>query len=331
MTLISHADPRLSWHGAVSMEQTATYSRPWRILFEQRSLYYPMLAARGATQAGVRLAFHSSTGQVAGRILPLAENQNLDLFVDGCFVATADLANQTEFRFEGLGREEKLIELWLPQRGDFALEHLQIDDDATLRPYEDRRPKWITYGSSITHCGSAHSPSKTWPAIVARERSWNLTCLGYGGQCHLDIQIARMMRDMPADYLSICAGINIYGKPTLNERTFRSSLIGFVQILREKHRETPLLLISPIYSAPREETPNPQGWTLGDYRTAVEEAVQLLRENGDRNVHYLSGLKIADHTLHDRMPDQLHPDGDGCIAMGANFLLNAAPILAGER
>ena len=313
------------------MERTPTYSRPWRIPFQDRSLFFPGLTSAAATQAGIRLAFNSSTGTIAGKILFFPENQKLDLFVDGCFVATADLANQTTFRFEGLGQHEKLIELWLPQRADFALEQLEIDNDATLRPYEDTRPKWVTYGSSITHCGSAHSPSRTWPAMVARERNWNLTCLGYGGQCHLDIEIARMMRDRPADYLSICAGINIYGSPTLNERTFRSSLIGFVRILREKHAETPLLLISPIYSKPREETPNSQGWTLGHYRTAVEEAVRLLREHGDKNIHYLSGLEIGGESLHEYMPDQLHPDGDGTEIMGRNFLLHAAPILAGER
>jgi hypothetical protein len=331
MMLISHDDVRLSWPGAISMERASTYSRPWRIPFADRSLFHPELVSRAGTQAGIRLAFHSTTDVLKGRTSPFEANQKLDLFVDGCFVASWDLEGQPAFEFKGLGTREKLIELWLPQRGDFALEQLEIDDLASLRPYEDTRPRWMTYGSSITHCGSSQSPSLTWPSIVARERNWNLTCLGYGGQCHLDIEIARMMRDRPADYISICAGINIYGRPSLNERTFRSSLIGFVRILREKHLRAPILLISPIYSRPREDTPNPQGWTLSHYRTAVEEAVALLREHGDANIHYLSGLKIAGPELHERMPDQLHPDSEGAEIMGRNFLTHAAPILAGER
>ena len=46
--------------------------------------------------------------------------------------------------------------------------------------YEDARPKWVTYGSSITHCRTAESPSQTWPGVAARQSGLNLTCLGYG-------------------------------------------------------------------------------------------------------------------------------------------------------
>ena len=88
MMLISHDDARLSWHGAISIERTPTYSRPWRIHFNDRALVHPVLKDRAATQAGIRLAFHSSTGSIAGKILLLPENQKLDLFVDGCYVDT---------------------------------------------------------------------------------------------------------------------------------------------------------------------------------------------------------------------------------------------------
>ena len=67
--------------------------------------------------------------------------------------------------------------------------------------------------------------------------------------------IARMIRDLPADFLSMKVGINIQGGNTLNERTFRAAIIGFVQIVREKHPDTPFAVISPIYSPPRETTP----------------------------------------------------------------------------
>ncbi len=329
--LIPHDDRRLSWPGAISMERTPAYSRPWRIPFADRALFSPALVQMAATQAGVRLSFCSTTDEVKGRTVPFEKNQKLDLFVDGCFIATWDLKDQPAFEFKRLGTHEKLIELWLPQQGDFALEQLEIDDNATLRPYEDTRPRWITYGSSITHCRSSNSPSLTWPSIVARERNWNLTCLGYGGQCHLDIDIARMMRDQPADYISICAGGNIYSQSTLNQRSFRPSLIGFVRIIREKHPNTPILLLSSIYSKPRDETPNPHGMTLNDYRAAVEQAVNLLWEHGDKNIHFLSGLKIAGQEFHERMPDQFHPDSEATEIMARNFLAHAVPILAGER
>lgn len=326
--IISHDDRRLSWHGHLSLEQTASYTRPWRIPFAEKDLFPPTLLAAAATQSGVRLAFHSDTRRIASHVLPYEAMRNLDLYVDGDFFATAELTDESAFQFDDLPPGEKLLELWLPQRSDFALQALEIDDGATIKPFEDIRPKWITYGSSITHCSTAGSPSLTWPALVARRRNLNLTNLGYGGQCHLDIQIARMMRDRPADYLSICAGINIYSG-TLSPRTFGPSLIGFVQLLREKHPMTPLALISPIYSFDRETTVNVVGWTLQDYRQAVAEAAQTLRDNGDKQIIYIDGLQLFNEDLGHLMPDRLHPNAEGYIAMGENFLQHAAPNLFG--
>jgi len=325
--IIAHNDPRLSWHGQVSLEQTADYTRPWRIPFEQKVLFQPDLAIRAGMQAGIRLAFHSNTRQLSGTIVPFEGAQKIDLYVDGTFFGTADFADKSTFTFADIPAGEKLLELWLPQSGDFALRQLEIEDAATLSPAEDTRPKWITYGSSISHCGSAASPSFTWPGVVARARDLNLTCLGYGGQCHLDIQIGRMMRDLPADYISICAGINIYGSGSLSARTFGPNLIGFVQLLREKHPQTPLALISPIYSFDRETNPNATGWTLQDYRNAVAEAAQTLQDFGDQNIIYVNGLDLFNEDLGHLMPDDLHPDAEGYKTMGANFLKHAAPRL----
>ncbi len=327
--IIAHNDPRLSWHGHVSLEQTADYTRTWRIPFEQKVLFHPTLVVPAATQAGIRLTFHSDTQRVSGTIVPFEGEQNIDLYVDGKLFGTSDFPDKSTFTFDEIPAGEKLLELWLPHRGDFALRQLEIDDNATFTPHEDSCPKWMTYGSSITHCGGAASPSFTWPGVVARERDLNLTCLGYGGQCHLDIEIGRMMRDLPADYISICAGINIYGNSSLNARSFGANLIGFVQLLREKHINTPIALISPIYSFDRETTPNAAGWTLQEYRSAVEEAVQTLQDYGDKNILYVNGLNLFNEDLGHLMPDKLHPDAAGYVAMGENFLKNAAPRLFG--
>jgi hypothetical protein len=326
--IIFHNDPQLAWHGHVSLEQTNLYTRPWRIPFAEKVLFHELLQVAAATQAGVRLCFQSNTHRISGKVLPLKKARNIDLYIDGSFFATADVTDESTFTFDDLPAGEKQLELWLPQRSDFALEFLEIDDDSTLKSLEDTRPKWVTYGSSITHCGEAASPSFTWPGVVARGRDLNLTCLGYGGQCHLDIQIGRMMRDLPADYLSICAGINIYSG-SLSARTFGPNLIGFVQLLREKHPETPLALISPIYSFDRETTKNVVGWTLQDYREAVAEAAQILQDNGDKNIVYVNGLDLFNDDLGHLMPDNLHPNAEGYKTLGENFLKVAAPQLFG--
>ncbi len=328
--LISHRDPRLSWPGAISLEQTEAYTRPWRLPFARRALFENDLVLRARTQAGVRLTFVSDTRTLAGQIIEFEANQKLDLYLDRSFFASVSLAGEDRFEFSDLPEGEKLIELWLPQRGDFALEELEIDDGATLTEAIDERPRWITYGSSITHCGEAESPSQTWPAIVARALGVNHTNLGYGGQCHLDPLLAMTIRDQPADFISLAVGINVYGHNSFNARSFPSSLIGFVEIIREKQPTTPIALISPIYSFERETTPNAVGWTLRDYRASVQDVAARLREAGDSELSYIDGLDLYDASLGHLMPDQLHPNAEGYKALGARFLLHGAPTLFGS-
>jgi len=322
--LIHPNDPRLTWPGAVSVEQGAGWVMPWRIPHADKALYNGELLIRAAMPSGVRLAFRSDTTYVAGEFAASPEMAPLDICCDGEFVGSCPLEGQQSFRFDGLSPRGKVIELWLPQAGEFRLRALELGDGVTLSRHEDARPHWITYGSSITHCRTAASPTQTWPAIVAREMGLNLTSLGFGGQCHLDPLVARLMRDLPADYLSMCVGINIYGGASLGPRTFRWGIIGFVEIVRERHPDTPFVIMSPIYSPPRETAPNAVGFTVQAMRGEVAEAVAALQAHGDRNVHYVNGLEVFGEELSHLLPDELHPNAEGYQIMGHRFLDIAA-------
>ena len=318
-------DPRISWQGAISLHRTGEWVMPWRIHYEDRAMFPPVaLQERAAMPAGVRIAFNSDTATLAGKIEPRTDIALLDLFCDGQFLSSVELAGQDRFAFEGLPPGEKLIELWLPQIGEFRLGELELSDGATVTPYDDPRPRWITYGSSITHCRTAERPSQTWPAIVARKHGLNLTCLGYGGNCHLEPMIARVIRDLPADFISMKVGINVQGSGSLNLRTFGPAIIGFVEIIREKHPDTPFVVVSPIYSAPREETPNAVGFSLQGMREEVAGAVDAIQAHGDSNIHYVDGLKLFGPEHVHLLPDQLHPDAEGYKILGHNFLREVA-------
>ena len=314
-------DTNLTWQGAISFQRTDAWMMPWRIPYDDRVLFPPeALLERAAMPAGVRLSFHSDTLSVAGYVDPTEESSGIDLYCDGWFHGTADLSGRERFEFDGLPPGDKLIELWLPQYGQFRLRYLELSSGVVVAPYEDRRPRWVTYGSSITHCRTAARPSETWPAIAAREHGLNLTCLGYGGQCHLDPMVARMIRDLPADFLSMKVGINIYGSGSLNARTFRPAVIGFVETVREKHPDTPFAVISPIFSPPRESTPNAVGFTLAAMREEVADAVEALKAHGDRSICYVNGLDLFGPEHADLLPDELHPDAQGYKVLAKNFL-----------
>ncbi len=316
--------PQLTWQGSVSLQKTEDWVMPWRTPHPMHALFPEPLLERSAMPAGVRLSFQSNTTRVSGNIVPQNESGRLDLCCEGQVVASLDLTGKASFTFEDLPDTEKRIELWLPQYGQFQLRSLEIDAGATLAALPDTLPRWITYGSSITQCRTAASPTQTWAAIVARENGLNLTCLGYGGQCHLDAMVARMIRDLPADYISMCLGINIQGASSLGPRAFRPAIIGAVQIVREKHPDIPLVLMSPICCPPRETTPNTVGFHLKGMREEVQAAAEALRTYGDKHIHYVDGLSVFGTDSVDLLPDDLHPDAEGYRVMGKNFVTEVA-------
>lgn len=318
---IAANDPRLSWSGHISLESNGSSVKPWRIHHDDLPLYDSELSIRAAMPAGVRLSFNTDSSFVELQCDPANERSNVDLVIDDSLVDSQPSDGATSVRFENLDQGTNTLEFWLPQFEQFNLRGISISDGAVIStPIATDSKKWITYGSSITQARLADSPTKTWPAIVARTRGYDLTCLGFGGQCHLDPMIARIIRDREADLISMCLGINIYGAASLNQRTFYPGILGFVQIVREKHPTTPIVLISPIYSPGRETTPNEVGFTLEQMRNEVERAVDTLRSHGDANVSYINGLDVFNSDSAHLLPDDLHPNNEGYSLMANNLL-----------
>lgn len=329
MQEIRAEDARLSWEGAVSVQVEDGWAMPWRLSYRDIKLFPPEgLNGKGAIPSGVRLTFRSDTRLVLLRTVSAEAAGKLDLYCDRAFHGRAEIGpNASEFTFDGLPEGEKTIKIYLPVTTSFKLKSVLIEDRASLFGGKDDRKRWITYGSSITQCGSAESPSYTWPAIVARSKNLHLTCLGYGGNAHAEPMVARMIRDLPADYLSFCFGINIYGGATLGPRTFQAAVLGFIQIVREKHPETPMAICSPIISPPRETTDNIVGLSLTKMREQILEAVEIMRERGDQHIHYIDGLRLFGPEEVGYLPDQVHPNAEGYKVLARKFEEVVMPVL----
>jgi len=311
------------FQGHISLETLNDGIKPWRVPHKRRWLFPPaVLNGKGENATGVRLRFESDTSAVEVDFAPFDSNAIFDLVIDNEIVSSQKVEPGTSsVRFEGLGRESKVMEIYLPHSKPIIVSGLKVDDGASFSIPADKRVRWVTYGSSITECAAAASPAETWPAIVARRNGGHMTALGYGGNCHLEPNVARMIRDLPADFISLCLGINVYGGSTLGPRTFRAAVIGLIEIIREKHPETPIAVMSPIISPPREEKPNAVGFTLQAIRNEVHEAVLALQATyGDKHLHYTDGREVfglAD--AKDHLPDNLHPDAEGYRIMGRRF------------
>ncbi|HEX3795942.1 MAG TPA: GDSL-type esterase/lipase family protein [Acidimicrobiales bacterium] len=246
--------------------------------------------------------------------------------------------------FDGLGSAHKTVEIWLPQAVVVELRALRVDQDSLVASAPpSSSPRWVHYGSSISHCLEADSPTGTWPAVAAQEGGVDLLSLGFGGQCMLDQFVARTIRDLPADVISLKVGINVVNGDTLRQRTFGPAVHGFLDTVREGHPDTPILFVSPIFCPSAEDKPGPTVMgpngryvtvpgleeirltclTLTQIRQIIGSIVELRRGQGDTNLHYLDGLALFGPDDAGDLPDDLHPNAAGYARLGRRFAAKA--------
>ncbi|WP_135553593.1 SGNH/GDSL hydrolase family protein [Paenibacillus cymbidii] len=310
--------------GAVSLEHSERGIQPWRLPYDKFTLYDPVLMQRASLPSGVRISVETDSARIGLKVQAFEQERQFDFVLGQDIYTSAILPAGEERLLVALPAGPKQLEIYLPQKVPVTLQSLLADNGSFVSPMPQRRPKWVTYGSSISQCSAAASPALTWPAIVARRLGWDLTNLGFGGQCHLEPMVARLIRDLPADVISLCMGINVYNRGSLSIRTFRSAVIGMICIIREKHPHTPLFALSPIYSPTRETTDSSAGLSLVRMREEIREAVAVLISAGDRHLHYVDGLDMLGPQYADYLPDQLHPDAEGYRIMAENLLQTAA-------
>lgn len=208
------------------------------------------------------------------------------------------------------------VEVWLPHHEPFILMDLAVTGGTAVEPIASR-PLWATYGSSITQCEATHGPAETWPAVVARYLDVDSLGLGFGGQCHLDEAVARTIVAAEPDMVSLCVGINVYGRGSYDERSFASTVYGFVSRLMADLPEAPFVLMSPIHAPRLENEPNMVGLTLSRIR-------ELVHDVGDHidspRLTVIDGLDILGKAHVDLLADdQLHPTHDGYQHMAARL------------
>ncbi|MEV0804443.1 SGNH/GDSL hydrolase family protein [Kribbella sp. NPDC050281] len=360
--------------GALELEQTDRGVLPHRLPAWARTQYVDgQLEMAESQPTGVRLVFRTEATVVELETLPTKRDYVgaparpdgiYDLVVDGKptgqasvdagDVITIDLmtgaaeARRGEsgmVRFDGLIDGPKAVELWLPHNETTELVALRTDAPVEPVPPGDRRV-WLHHGSSISHGSDASSPTGTWPALAAAQGDVELINLGFAGSSFLQPFTARTMRDTPADLISVKLGINIVNTDSLRLRSFTLAVHGFLDIIREGHPTTPLLVVSPILCPIHEDTPGPTGWdlsalgegklrfaatgdpedvaagklTLSVIRAELSRIVEQ-RAADDPDLHYLDGRVLygeADNAVRP-LPDDLHPDGETHRVMAERF------------
>ena len=360
--------------GFLDLEQTGRGVMPHRLpAWARARCSDPQLAMAESQPSGVRIAFRSrataiEVDTVPTRVgyvgVPARPPGQYDLHIDGRFAAQAcaddadvvtfdmatgnvskRLGQVSTLRFTDLPDRDKAIEIWLPYNETTELVELRANALVERFSGEGRRV-WLHHGSSISQGSNSESASTSWPALAAAQGQVELINLGFSGSALLDPFTARVMRDTPADLISLKIGINLVNTDLMRLRAFTSAMHGFLDVLREGRPTVPILLVSPLYCPIHEDTPGPGAFDLdalaagriafratGNPTERAQGKLTLIgirdelrkiarqRMADDPHLHYLDGLGLygpadfADLPL----PDALHPNAAAHRRIGERF------------
>ncbi|MFI0897335.1 GDSL-type esterase/lipase family protein [Streptomyces sp. NPDC020983] len=325
-------DPVLSWDGVAELERTADGWLPRRIPGGRLATTLSQsFASYAAMPAGVRFGVRTDAAEVTLRLNVTADSAPVDVRVDGALVRRAAVSGACEIVVPlapparaaepaEAGSAAHDVEVWLPHLGHVQVAQVGFRGHRALLPAQRPGPRWVTYGSSLTHSMFAAGPSETWAALTAARRGWRLHNLGFAGEAHLDPVVARTIRGLPADLISVELGINVYLRESFSPRSWGPAVCGFVETVRDGHPDLPLAVITPLASPTRERIPNKVGLTLEQVRDGTVAAVRVLEALGDRNLHVVDGLSVVPvDEAGEHFADGLHPTADGEHVLAARI------------
>ena len=238
------------------------------------------------------------------------------------------------------------LEIWLPHTARVGLRRLWSNGPLSV-PNQKADRRWLHHGSSISHSLEADGPVTRWTAQVARGQNLSLIDMGFAGEAMLDPFVARVIAASDADVITLKLGINIVNAGGMIPRTFGPALHGFLDIIREGHPHTPVMVISPIICSPHEHNPGPtivgSSGFYGRSPDPDEDALDLVRVReiiadvvrtraaSEGRLSYLDGRELLGVDPGDAalLPDLLHPDQAGMNLMAARFSVILGELLRG--
>lgn len=134
--------------------------------------------------------------------------------------------------------------LYLPLYDGLKSLEIGVCQDAEIKSARVNSPQSgnpvVFYGTSITQGGCASRAGMAYPNIISRMLNREIVNLGFSGNGQLDLEIAEEMATISAS----CFVIDCL--PNVTVAQMNEKYVRFLEIIREKHSETPIILVENI-------------------------------------------------------------------------------------
>ena len=184
-------------------------------------------------------------------------------------------------------------------------------------PWKDPRPV-VSYGTSIQQGGCASRPGMCHTNILSRKLNRPFINLGFSGSGRGEPVMAEVIAEIENPALLILdydANAGVEG--------LRNTLSNFIDILRAKHKEVPILLVSRLPYAKEFYNPEEFAEERLNFTSIHQNELAKRRAAGDENIYFLDGS-----TLYGDEPSECTVDGVHATDYGfAQVARNMAPVI----
>ncbi len=182
--------------------------------------------------------------------------------------------------------------------------------------------KIVIYGTSITQGGCVSRPGMAYSNILSRKLDAQFVNLGFSGSGKGEPALANLINQI-SDVSFIILDYEANAGETL-----RKTLAPFIDILREQHPETHILIMSKIRYA-RHFDGSPTYKPYIELRNFQKNLVDERVNAGDSNIYFLDGSKVLGDDYYECAVDGVHPSDLGSARI-ANALLAAIRNILSE-
>lgn len=209
---------------------------------------------------------------------------------------------------EYLDQTEKEFLVYLPLYDETKSLEIGVPAGHTVEPLGNPFKKEIVvYGSSIVHGASASRAGMAYPAMMSRRTGFNFVNFGVSGNAKIEKEMAHMFADLNPDvYILDCV-------PNSSPEQIESRTIYFVEHIREKHPNTPIIMIPTVV---RELSFFNQYWKERNSKQNEQWKAEYekLLAKGVKNLYYLDDDYLLGHD-HEGTTDGTHPNDLGFMRM----------------
>ncbi|WP_054957243.1 SGNH/GDSL hydrolase family protein [Paenibacillus dakarensis] len=200
-----------------------------------------------------------------------------------------------------------------------------VDKDAVISEapaYAINKPV-VIYGTSVTQGGCASRPGMAYSNILSRMIPVEFVNLGFSGSGKGEPELAHIISEIsdPALYI-----LDYEGNTGAVENITRT-LPEFIRILRARHPEVPILVVSRISNAGDQFYQGRR--ELNNSRRLVQiENVEQRQAEGDSNIHFVDGSKfLGNEFASECTVDGVHPTDLGFLRMAQSLAPFIRPLL----